>query len=69
LMRWGQEWAQIVRDAMRAGEAAKGYDADIIGQAILGAIHQSAIEGFHTGRKRQEVIDSLTLFLVRALRQ
>jgi AcrR family transcriptional regulator len=68
LMRWGQEWAQIVRDAMRAGEAAKGYDADIIGQAILGAIHQSAIEGFHTGRKRQEVIDSLTLFLVRALR-
>jgi len=68
LQRWGSDWAQHVRDAMRDGEAVRIYDSDIVGQAILGAIHQCAIEGYRTGRKRQEVVDNLTRFLVRALK-
>jgi hypothetical protein len=68
LLHWGREWAQNVRDAMRAGTAAKVFDADIVGQAIVGAIHQCGSEGGRAGRKRQHVVDNLTRFLVRALK-
>lgn len=68
LLRWGRDWAQTIRDAMCDGTAVKTYDADIVGQAIVGAIHQCGSEGDRVGRKRQDVIDNLTRFLVRALR-
>ena len=68
LLRWGRDWAQIVRDAMRDGCAANGYDPDIVGQAIVGAIHQCGFEGERLGRSRQDVIDNLSRFLVRALK-
>ncbi len=68
LLRWGRDWAQNVRDAIRNGSAVQGYDADIVGQAIVGAIHQCGSEGDRVGRKRQEVVDNLTRFLVRALK-
>ncbi|MGA9796139.1 MAG: TetR/AcrR family transcriptional regulator [Rhizomicrobium sp.] len=67
LQRWGEDWAQMVREATRDGRAAKNYDADIIGQAILGAIHQTASEGYRSGRNRENVVKNLTRFLVRAL--
>jgi AcrR family transcriptional regulator len=68
LLRWGRDWAQSVSDAMRDGHAAKLYDADIVGQAIVGAIHQCGSEGDRMGRKRQHVVDNLTRFLARALK-
>ena len=68
LVRWGTDWAQKVREAVRDGSAAKGYDPDIVGQAIVGAINQCGFEGDRSGRKRQDVIDNLTRFLVRALK-
>lgn len=68
LVRWGRYWAEVVRDAVREGEAVDIYDADIAGQAILGAIHQASNEGARSGRDRQDVIDTLTRFLVRALK-
>ena len=68
LVRWGRYWADVVRDAIREGEAVDLYNTDIVGQAILGAIHQASSEGSRTGRERKDVIDTLTLFLVRALR-
>ena len=68
LLRWGRDWAQIVRDAMRDGSAANVYDPDIVGQAIVGAIHQCGFEGDRLGRNRQDVIDNLSRFLVRALK-
>ncbi|MDE2133912.1 MAG: TetR/AcrR family transcriptional regulator [Alphaproteobacteria bacterium] len=68
LLRWGRDWAQTIRDAMRDGTAVKTFDADIVGQAIVGAIHQCGSEGDRVGRKRQDVIDNLTRFLVRALK-
>ena len=68
LVRWGFDWAEIVRHAMRNGQACNTYDAEIVGQAILGAIHQVASEGARSQRKREEVLDNLTRFLVRALK-
>ncbi|HXC57306.1 MAG TPA: TetR/AcrR family transcriptional regulator [Rhizomicrobium sp.] len=68
LVRWGFDWAEVVREAMRSGQACTSYDADIVGQAILGAIHQVASEGARSQRKREEVLDNLTRFLVKALK-
>jgi len=68
LVRWGFDWANVVREAVRSGQACSSYDAEIVGQAILGAIHQVASEGARSQRKREEVLDNLTRFLVRALK-
>jgi AcrR family transcriptional regulator len=68
LVRWGHDWANIVREAAREGLAADVFDPDIIGQAILGAIHQTGSEGARAGRTRREVVDNLTRFLARALK-
>jgi AcrR family transcriptional regulator len=68
LVRWGHDWANIVREAAREGIATDVFDPDIIGQAILGAIHQTGSEGARAGRTRQDVVDNLTRFLARALR-
>lgn len=68
LIRWGNGWAEIVRQATQNGRAVEGYDADIIGQAIVGAIHQTGHEAARSGRTRRDVVDNLTRFLVRALK-
>lgn len=68
LQRWGQDWAQIVRAAAGHGRVSDFYDPDIVGQAILGAIHQVASEGYRSGRSQEDVIRNLTRFLVRALK-
>ena len=68
LVRWGYDWGHTVREAMRNGIACTTYDADIVGQAILGAIHQVASEGGRSQRPREEVLDNLTRFLVKALK-
>jgi len=39
LVRWGCDWALHLQRGMDNGTAARLYDADIIGQAILGVIH------------------------------
>lgn len=67
LQRWGRDWANILREAVSDGRAADIYDADIVGQAILGAIHQTASEGFRANRNPEDVVKNLTRFLVRAL--
>ena len=53
---------------MSNGQACNSYDAEIVGQAILGAIHQVASEGARSQRPREEVLKNLTHFLVRALK-
>jgi AcrR family transcriptional regulator len=68
LVRWGNDWGAIVRTAIGMGAAFGAFDADIIGQAIVGAIHQTASEGARSGRTRQQVVDNLTRFLARALK-
>jgi AcrR family transcriptional regulator len=68
LQRWGYDWADFVRRAANHGRASKDYNPDIVGQIILGAVHQAASEGWRAGRPRPEVIDNLSRFLVRALK-
>lgn len=68
LVRWGFDWGEIVREAIRTGHACATYNPEIVGQAILGAIHQTASEGARSQRKSEEVLDNLTRFLVKALR-
>ncbi|MDE2463910.1 MAG: TetR/AcrR family transcriptional regulator [Alphaproteobacteria bacterium] len=67
LQRWGYDWAEFVRQNVGEGRMATGYNPDIVGQAILGAVHQASSEGWRAGRPRTEVVDNLTRFLVRAL--
>ncbi len=68
LQRWGKDWAEIVRQAAALGHVAGIHDVDIIGQAIVGAIHQVSSEAARTGRSRNDVVRNLTQFLVRALK-
>ncbi len=68
LVRWGFDWGEIVREAQRTGHACTSYNPAIVGQAILGAIHQVASEGARSQRPRAEVLDNLTRFLVKALK-
>ncbi len=68
LQRWGYVWGTTLLKAASAGQITAFYDADIIGQAIVGAIHQTSSEASRTGRSRHEVVRNLTQFLVRALR-
>jgi len=68
LVRWGFDWGDIVRQLTATGMACSSYCPDIVGQAILGAIHQAASEGARSQRRREDVIDNLTRFLVKALK-
>jgi len=68
VQRWGADWAGIVRVAAAHDGVSGVFDADIVGQAIVGAIHQAAAEGHRMGRSPQSVVTNLTRFLARALR-
>jgi AcrR family transcriptional regulator len=66
LMQWGSEWAELIR--READGRCPSYDADIIGQAIVGALHQASWECQRSGRSREELVKNLTAFLLRGLR-
>lgn len=68
LQRWGYDWGATLMKAASAGQIMPLYDADIIGQAVVGAIHQASSEAARTNRNRHDVVRNLTQFLVRALR-
>ncbi len=68
LTQWGAEWADMVREAARDGSACRSFDAGIIGQAIVGALHQTSREAHRTGRSRAALVENLTRFLSRALK-
>lgn len=68
LHRWGDDWAETLRRAQRAGLVSTEFDPAIVGQAIVGAIHQVSTEGPRSRRNREAVLDNLTRFLARALK-
>src|ERR1700679_518197 len=68
LQRWGRDWAATGSTVAEQGRGARLYDPEIVGQAIVGAIHQAASEGWRSGRSREDVVRNLTQFLVRALK-
>jgi len=64
LALWGDDWAVALRGPAKDG----GYDTDIIGQAIAGALCQAICETHQSGRSREALMKNLTRFLTRALR-
>lgn len=68
VMQWGDEWADMIREAVAEGKASPAFNADIIGQAIVGALHQTGREAHCSGRCREEMVRNLTSFLSRALK-
>jgi AcrR family transcriptional regulator len=67
IQRWGEEWGELLREQAKDGLVAKDFDFAIIGQAIVGAIHQASSHSFRKGRTRASVVKALTQFFVRAL--
>ena len=68
VMQWGDEWAEMIREAVADGKASPSFNAEIIGQAIVGALHQTGREAHCSGRCREEMVRNLTSFLSRALK-
>jgi AcrR family transcriptional regulator len=68
MVQWGYEWAEMIRQAAGQGMACKSYEAEVIGQAIVGALHQTSREGHRSGRSRALLVENLTRFLTKALR-
>jgi hypothetical protein len=56
-----------LRAQAKDGLVAKDYDFAIVGQAIVGAIHQASSSSFRRGRSRAAIVKALTQFIVRAL--
>lgn len=67
LHRWGQEWAELLREQAKSGVVAKDFDFSVVGQAIVGAIHQASSFSYRRGRSRGALVKSLSQFIVRAL--
>jgi hypothetical protein len=69
LQRWGEQWAETVKTLMaEEGGIPAGLDAGVVGQAIVGAIHQASSVAHRQGKSRAAVVKTLTKFLARALR-
>ena len=67
MQRWGEEWGELLRTQAKDGLVAKDYDFAILGQAMVGAIHQASSYSFRRGRTRASLVKALTQFFVRAL--
>ena len=68
VMQWGDEWAEMIREAVAEGKASASYNVEIIGQAIVGALHQTGREAHRSGRCREALVKNLTSFLTKALK-
>ena len=68
LAQWGAQWAEMVRGFAKTGIVCASYDADVIGQAIAGALHQACRESHRSARSREALVKNLTAFLSRALK-
>jgi AcrR family transcriptional regulator len=67
LHRWGAEWAELLKAQAKEGLVAKDFDFALLGQAIVGAIHQASSFSYRRGRSRAALVKTLTQFFVRAL--
>jgi AcrR family transcriptional regulator len=67
LHRWGAEWAELLKAQAKEGVVAKDFDFPLLGQAIVGAIHQASSFSYRRGRSRAALLKTLTQFIVRAL--
>jgi len=68
LARWGTEWGERLRQQAGEGRVARGYDYAVIGQAVVGAIHQASLVSFENGGSKATLVRNLSRFIVRALK-
>lgn len=68
LARWGREWGERLGKQQAEGLVASGYDYEVIGQAVVGAIHQASLVAFESGNSKAALVRNLTRFIVRALK-
>jgi AcrR family transcriptional regulator len=68
LVRWGREWGERLRQQSGEGLVAPGYDYAVIGQAVVGAIHQASVVSFEHGKPKETLVRNLSRFIVRALK-
>ena len=68
LVSWGEEWANMVREEADKGQACKSYNPQIIGHAIVGALHQTGLGASRGQLCRRQMVDNLTRFLTKALK-
>ncbi len=66
LHRWGEEWSELLKTQFK-GSIARDYDIAILGQAMVGAIHQASSFAFREERSRAHLVKTLTQMIVRAL--
>lgn len=67
LERWGNQWADGIQGYMDRGNCHRDYDSAIIGQAIVGLLHQTTRVCSKRRYDRDLLVRNLTLFLTRAL--
>lgn len=67
LYRWGAEWGKVIAVQAEQGLIAKDVDFEVIGQAVVGAIHQASSFTYETGRSPKALVKTLSRFIVRAL--
>jgi len=67
LHRWGEEWAEMLKVHGKTVPMARDYDLPILGQAVVGAIHQASSYASRSGRNRAHLVKTLTQLIVRAL--
>jgi AcrR family transcriptional regulator len=65
--KWSDQWAESVKVQMREKRIATDINAQVLGGAIVGLIHQGSLAGQRAGIPRAEIIKNLTRVLVRAL--
>ena len=67
LQRWGEQWGEVLKMQAKQGLVARDFDFAVIGQAIVGAIHQASSFSYQRGRTRSALVKALTQFIVRGL--
>jgi AcrR family transcriptional regulator len=67
LHRWGAEWGKVIALQAEQGLVAKDFDFEVIGQAVVGAIHQASSFSYETDRSPRDLVKSLSKLIVRAL--
>lgn len=68
LAEWGEQWADTVRGVAKTSTICASYDADVIGQAIAGALHQAGQLSYRSPLAREALAKNLTAFISRALK-
>lgn len=66
--RWGEQWADIVRQWGDDGMVARDIDPMFTGHLIVGMIRQGGAYAYRTGMARADLVDQLSRAILRSLK-